>query len=254
VAADSNYYYVTDIGKNLEPVAKDGDGKVWKISKNGDSIDSTFITGLNAPKGTGVVNGILYFTDVDKVLGYDLASSEKVFEIDLSSTGALFLNDISVKDNSTLFVSATDINKLYEVNIKEPGFTEIHVEGDLTGPNGLCFDRTNNRLYFNGFGTNNQPNGIVGYVDLNSGNKVVKISERKGFMDGLALLDENTVLYTDWVSFEKEGLLIKLDITTASETVVNEEKIAGPADFLLEGNSVIMPEMVFGNIIKFNLK
>lgn len=55
VATDGRYYYVADIGKQLEPSQKDGDGKIYKIPISGDFADSLFSKEvLNSPKGLAV--------------------------------------------------------------------------------------------------------------------------------------------------------------------------------------------------------
>src|SRR5687767_11603078 len=59
--ADDQMLYVTDIGRELKPMEKDGDGKIWRLTKDGKFIDNDFFKGnLNSPKGSALFNHLLY--------------------------------------------------------------------------------------------------------------------------------------------------------------------------------------------------
>jgi hypothetical protein len=257
VAEDAEYYYVSDLGKELNPVGKDGDGIIWKISKSGAAGDSVFARGLNAPKGTVILNGILYTADVDKVSAFVIYSGEKKFDIDLSATKTEFLNDITVKDDSTLFVSATDINKIYIIHLADkPSYEELVLDEILHGPNGLFYHKTRNRLYAACFGSNNQPNGEAGFIEMSRDLKTfTKISDRQGLYDGLAVSDNNTILLSDWVAFEKKGMILKVSADNKKTDSLNQPPIGGPADFMLnEKNEIILPAMLDSCLLKISLE
>src|SRR5687768_2744216 len=92
VTSDGKFLYVTNVGKTFEPTAKDGDGFISKVSLDGKTI-TRFITDakLNAPKGIGIVRGVLYVTDIDRIVGIQLHTGTKVVDINLSVTGASFV-------------------------------------------------------------------------------------------------------------------------------------------------------------------
>jgi outer membrane protein assembly factor BamB len=105
IISDGEFFYATNIGEALSPMTKDGDGSIYKLSLDGKLIEQRFNKSpLNAPKGTAIVNGVLYVADIDRVVGVDIRTGEQVKEIDLAAFGTSFLNDISVKDETTLFV------------------------------------------------------------------------------------------------------------------------------------------------------
>ncbi|HEY8917380.1 MAG TPA: hypothetical protein VIM87_13100, partial [Chitinophaga sp.] len=59
--ADGHFLYATNIGKAMEPTAKDGDGFISKLSLDGKMITPSITTEkLNAPKGTAIIKGVLY--------------------------------------------------------------------------------------------------------------------------------------------------------------------------------------------------
>ena len=62
----------------------DGRGGVAKLSSDGKRMDSTWITGLNAPKGLGIYGNRLYVADITEVVVIDLQNGkiEKKIAID----------------------------------------------------------------------------------------------------------------------------------------------------------------------------
>jgi len=253
VASDGKYIYAADIGKELNPTAKDGDGKIIKLDLQGKIIDSTFSKeALNAPKGITIANGILFTADVDRLIALDIKSGKKLYEISFAD-GISFLNDITVVDKTTLYISATDKSKIYKVNLTAKTYSELITDKTISGTNGLFFDKKSNRLYVNGMGSDNKPNGIVGYVDL-SNNKFTQLATIEGLFDGIWL--NNNMLYTsNWVAFEKKGIIQTVDLKTNQVSEIKlKEPIAGPADFTILKNQIVIPEMMTGTIQFINLK
>ena len=61
LAIEGRYIYAADIGKELNPTAKDGDGKILKLDIEGKKLDAAFVKEtLNAPKGLAIDKEILY--------------------------------------------------------------------------------------------------------------------------------------------------------------------------------------------------
>jgi len=253
VASDGKYIYAADIGKELNPTARDGDGKIFKLDLKGNIIDSTFSKEiLNAPKGITISNGILFAADIYRLVALDVKTGAKLYEINFAD-GISFLNDITIVDKNTVYISATDKSKIYKVNLVTKTYSELVIDKTISSTNGLYFDKKSNRLYANGMGSDNKPNGIVGYVDL-SNNKFTQLAIIEGLFDGIYLQGDK--LYTsNWVAFEKKGIIQIIDIKTnqVSEVKLNEP-IAGPADFTILNNQIIVPEMMTGTIQFINLK
>src|SRR6185295_3143929 len=118
VISDGKFLYVTNLGKGGNPTAKDGDGSISKLSLDGKMITPSITTEkLNAPKGTAIIKDVLYVVDIDHIVGIQLSTGKKAADIDASANGTAFLNDLTVKDDNTLFASATDVGKVFEVNL-----------------------------------------------------------------------------------------------------------------------------------------
>lgn len=252
VASDGKYIYAADIGKELNPTQKDGDGKIIKLDLKGIIIDSTFSKEkLDAPKGLAISNNILFIADVDRLIALDIKTGNKLYEIAFTD-GVSFLNDIAVVDKTKLYISATDKEKIYQVNLLSKSYSELIIDKPLKGINGLFFDKKTNRLYVNGMGFDNKPNGIVGFVNL-SNNKFTQLTSVEGLFDGIWLKDGKLYI-SNWVAFEKKGIIQIIDIKTNKVSQLNlKEFIAGPADFTIIKNQIVIPEMITGTIQFINL-
>jgi hypothetical protein len=232
IATDGTSYYISNVGKELLPSEKDGDGFIMKMDAEGTVLEEQFIAGLDAPKGMGIINDMLYVADVDKVKAFELSTGAAGQVIDFSSKGTQFLNDISIKSNTELFVSATDINKIFLVNLTSGEFTEIITEPNVQKPNGLAFDKATNNLYVTTFPSD--PTGVVGVVEMRGKSNAFKIltpTTYTGLLDGIAVLGDK-IFFSDW----NRGALLVLDPATAKVGgfPMPVQQIKGPADFLLD--------------------
>jgi outer membrane protein assembly factor BamB len=251
INSDGKFLYVTNIGKALEPTGKDGDGYISKLSLDGKMITPSITTEkLNAPKGTVVVKGVLYVADIDRIVGIHLQTGKKVADIDLTSTGALFLNDLTAKDDGALFVSATDKGKVYEVNIKSGAVKEV---ADVKGANGIYYDKATNRLYTCSFNFENMQGGEIGVISWKDKTPAYeKIGDVQGAFDGLALLDDHTLIVSDWGALDHPaGFVEKIDLNTKKATKPDWPVIAGPADFYFDakGKRLVIPALVGGKVL-----
>jgi hypothetical protein len=248
--SDGKYIYVSNVGEKLEPITKDKDGYISKLDIDGNVIDKFFVPkgkDLNAPKGMGIIGNILYVVDIDRVVGFNKKSGNKVF--DLTINGSFFLNDITVYDNKGIYVSDTATSKIYKVNIKTGQYEELNIDYNFYGLNGLYYDKRSKKLYLVSMGAETNPESVAGYIDKN--NNFTKLEGVSGLFDGVSLLNNNILLISDWVAFEKKGIIIKYDLKKNKKEELLIDKIAGPADFYYDNknNIIIIPEMMLGNII-----
>lgn len=245
VVSDGTYLYVADIGKELKPTDKDGDGKIMKLDKDGNAVNPYYVREpLNAPKGLAIEGTFLFATDIDKVLAFDLYTGEKLYEINMSSVSS-FLNDIAVLDKTTLYVSATDTSKLFKVNLTDKTFTEVPTEKTIPGINGLYVDKETSRLYVNGFGTDGAGNGIAGYINLKD-NKFTQITPVEGLYDGIQVYD-GVLYFSNWMSIDKKGIIAVMTLLDNKVSSLKlAEPISGPADFIVFKNKLVVPSMMDG--------
>lgn len=247
VASDGKYIYAADIGKELNPTAKDGDGRIYRLDQSGRVIDSAFTKeAFNAPKGITIANGILFVADIDRLVALDLNTGRKLYDITFTNAVS-FLNDITVFDEHSLFISATDKSMIFKVDLASKSYTELPTGKTIAGVNGLFYDKGSNRLYVNGFGSDNKPNGIVGYVNLTN-HEFTQLGNIEGYYDGI-WLKGNMLYVSNWVGFEKKGIIQTIDVASRKVSELKlSEPITGPADFTITDTTLIVPEMMTGEI------
>jgi len=260
MTADGNRVFISNLGEKLEPSAKDGDGYITEVSPAGAIISKKFLPKngrLNGPKGMAIIGNVLYVTDIDRVVGFDVNTREQVFEMDFSTEKTIFLNDLAVYDDKTLFVSASDIGKIFKLTLSpKPSYSLV--EEGIAGANGLFFDKEANKLYVVAFGEGGKFNGALGVILFNGEKpKHVKLSADGGALDGVALLPGGWLLYSDWVAFDKPGMLLVYDLNTGlfSEYKLSQP-VRGPADFYYDTqrNMLWVPKMLEGTVLVEEMK
>lgn len=126
----NNILYVANIdGK--EPWGKDGKGSVGKVGTDGKIIAAEWVTGLNAPKGMGLLNNKLYVADIDRVVVIDINKGSVVQTIPVA--GSEGLNDITIDKKGIVYVSDSKTKKVHRI---DNGTATTWLE-KLEGPNGV---------------------------------------------------------------------------------------------------------------------
>lgn len=145
--AAADRYLVSNI--NGKPLDVDNNGYIMVLSPEGTVVQEKFIAGgvknvkLNAPKGMGISQGILYVTDITVVRKFDAKTGAPKGEIPVP--GATFLNDITVGADGKVYVSDSDrsvvgqepagSDAVYVIEKDKP--RAIAKGTELGGPNGL---------------------------------------------------------------------------------------------------------------------
>ncbi|MEM1270938.1 MAG: ATP-binding protein [Bacteroidota bacterium] len=126
---ETNLIYTTNIDGHF--MDKDGQGSISTVTTDGQIQDARWITGLNAPTGTGIWEGHLFVTDLDAIVEIDIAAGAVVQRHAIE--GAVALNDLAIDDEGTVFASDTGGNTIYALR---DGTIEAVASGIET-PNGL---------------------------------------------------------------------------------------------------------------------
>lgn len=256
--ADNDYIYISNVGKEFKPLDKDSDGFISKVDKaTGKVVDLNFLPKndtLHSPKGMAIIKNILYVTDIDRIVGFDLNTQETVFELDFSEENTVLLNDLSVKDYSTLFVSAMDIGKVFEVDLKSNSYKAILA---IPKPNGLCWSEANKTLFIGQFGRDNNSNGDkgdIGKLVFNADTSVFEtITTHQGNIDGVTLIND-TLYFTDWLSKNGKGSLHYIALTSPNQVhEAADLNIDGPGDFHYDASTETfwLPKMRENKVIYF---
>ena len=255
VAQYGGYYYLSNSGKNFGSAIKDGDGYISRIKSDGSQEEVTmkYITGLNNPRGICTVQGVLYVCDVDRLVGFDLKSKKKVSELSFAKENVTQLTSIESISNNIVYVSATDIHTIFEVNLSSKKYSKW---AETAAPTGLLIN--NNQMYVCSMGTDSLGNGKLGVIDMKA-KKYTQLTDDEGYFWGLAL-NGKRLYYSDWmlannISYTKRGVIKYIDLDTQSAGQVPlTSKIGGPADFVYDARNdifiipAVLEGVVFGCI------
>jgi DNA-binding beta-propeller fold protein YncE len=238
------FYYLSNSGMNFGLPVEDGDGYISRIKSDGSQDEPTqrYITGLNNPRGIYAINGTLYVCDINRLVGFDLISRKKVFEVSFAKEKVTQLTCIVSANDKTVYLSATDINTIFEVDLSTKKYKKWI---ETPSPAGLLINK--NQMYVCSMGTDSLPNGKLGVIDMKS-KKYSRLSDDEGYFYGMAL-NGKRLYYSDWVEFAKRGVIkwIDIDKKTAGQ-VKFTSKIGGPADFVYdERNDIFLIPAVLEN-------
>lgn len=257
VVAVGKDVFVSNLGVKLEPMEKDGDGFISRLDREGNVKALKWAEKLHGPKGMIAVDGILYVADIDRVVGFHIGNGKQVFELDLAASGSRFLNAFARYDSRRLLLSATDIGKVFVIDLKARKFSELAFDIPPRGPNGMKL--AGNRLILVEWGTDGQPNGTIKTYRLEG--MSAKLDKQfspspAGYFDGIVGIGANRWLVSNWVRFEPAGLLQVLDTQTGQISVANEKiPLAGPADIFLDDQGKLwVPGMMEGKVYRMTLR
>ena len=165
---DRDVIYVSSIGGN--PGAKDNAGFISRVRPDGTMDSLHFIQGgrggvtLHAPKGMALVGDTLWVADIDVMRAFDTGTGAPVAEVDLSSQGAVFLNDVVVGPDGSVYVTDSGLrfdpdsvrhpgpDRIFRINPRRS--VQVAAEGAmLDTPNGIAWDAARSRFLVGGLRT-----------------------------------------------------------------------------------------------------
>ena len=246
-------YLVSNIGEKLD-AELDGDGFIAMVDSKGNVIErNVFIKSkiqLNAPKGMALVDEMLYVSDIQRIVGYNLKDRKTSIIIDLSSE-ALFLNDIAAQDEETLLVTDTFKNTVFKVSLSTQSIEQIYSE--IGGANGVAVE--DGDVYIVGTGENLNAQGQL--FQINNSGVVKNIPNSPiGILDGVQKISDDKLLVTDWVDLKGgEGKFYLYDTEIGTYEVSSVKKVS-PADFFYDetNNKVLVPQTLRNRILVYDLE
>lgn len=165
------------------PWGEDGKGGVATISADGKNYDPSFITGLNAPKGMGIIGNKLYVADMAQVVVINI--NKKIIEQKITIEGAERLNDLTV-GKDVVYVSDSKLGKIWQLKNNKPSL----YHQNISGANGLKFLK--NELYYA------QGKQLM-KIDKNK--KISKVAEVSQGIDGIEQLTNGYFILTSWPGY-----------------------------------------------------
>lgn len=257
VVVSGDDVFVSNVGVKLDPFAKDGDGFITRLDRQGNIKALKWADRLDAPKGMIAVNGVLYVADIDRVVGFRQRDGKRVFELDLAASGAKFLNAFARYDDRRLLLSSTDLGKVFVIDLPRASYGELAFDIPPNGPNGL--KKLGSRLMVVEWGRDDQANGKIRSYVLEGFSARLENTwspEPAGFFDGVVSLGANRWLISNWVKFEPVGVLQMLDTRSGKLAIVNDKSpVAGPADMVLDDQGKLwVPGMMEGKVYRMGIR
>ena len=220
---DQAVWFVSNVNGGTE---RDNNGYISRVSGEGKLLNRRFIAGgekgvtLHGPKGMVIAGDTLWMTDLDAVRGFHRRTGAPIATVDLAPLGALFLNDITIGRDGSLYLTDTGVRFDSAGQRRHPGPDRIfRIQGRnasialesaaLGQPNGITYDTRARRFLL-------AP--IVGDSALQEwspgqhGLRAVAIGP--GRYDGIEVTPDGTVLVSAWndstVNAVRDGRLVPL--------------------------------------------
>jgi DNA-binding beta-propeller fold protein YncE len=167
-----------------DPWGVDGKGGIARMSATGANYDSLWFTGLNAPKGLGVYRNKIYAADISEVVVVDVPTAKLIRKIPVE--GASGLNDITVSDGGTVYVSDSKTGRIWKITDDKPS---LYLE-NITGANGL--KAIKDELYF--------AKGSA-FMKADGKKQITQIADVGQDIDGIEPIGNGDFLVTSWSGY-----------------------------------------------------
>lgn len=239
--------YVSNIAGAI--MQKDGNGFIAKLKPDGTLIARQWIKGLNAPTGMALHDRTLYVVDVDELIEINVASGEIVKRY--PAKGAIFLNDVAVGEDGTVYASDTPMNTIWR--LKDGSFEPWFANDVLNGPNGLLVQ--GEKLIVASFGKlpgDGQKQELGGLLAVDLEKQAVSTignNDKLGNLDGLQALQPGVYLVTDWAA----GGLYRIDAKGKFERLIKLGKGSADLIYLPDQKMALIPIMLSNSLVAYTL-
>jgi sugar lactone lactonase YvrE len=243
----TNVFYVSNI--NGAVMQKDGNGFITRIKPDGTILERSWVKGLNAPTGLALRDRTLYVADVDELVEINAASGNVA--IRHKAKGAIFLNDVAIAEDGTVYASDTPMNTIWR--LKDGTFEPWLANDDLNGPNGLIVQ--GDKLIVASFGRmpgEGQKQELAGLLAVNLEDQTIEPlgkGEPVGNLDGLEPLEAGVYLVTDWAS----GALYRIDSKGKVDLLIDLNQGSADLTFFPQTKTVLIPMMLDNTLAAYRL-
>jgi len=262
--AVSGYSWSVDL-QNPESIAFDSAGNRYFISNfgSGDIIQidfkgnrTIFKTGLSKSLGMILREDILYVvTSLNSVRGFTISDGKTVF--DLIVKEAIFLNDITADDAGFLYVTDSNNKSIYKIDINKKSYSLL-VHTNLDNPNGIIYDKRNNRLVVCYF----REMAVIDEIKLDNPKISTLVSSNLENLDGITQDELGNFYISSWgkgsfkEGFSKHGTIYKYDNSFKNTPEIVLTGLHGPADiyFNAHKNELAIPLFLDNEVVVNSIK
>lgn len=233
--AKSKVIYVSNI--DGQPWEEDNKGSIGKLSLDGKVINAKWVTGLNAPKGLGIIRGKLYVADNVRLVEIDIKSGKILHKYDVKDCQGL--NDVATTADGSVYF--TD-SKKGVVHLLKNGIVTTVVEG-LGGSNGVFYE--NDRLLLGTWADSS----LTAY-QFNA-KKTNIFAKNLPQPDGVEAIGDGSYLVSTW-----SGLIHHVDKNGKVELLLDTKKdkiSAADIDFVQDKNLLLVPTFFRNTVVAYRL-
>lgn len=231
--------YVSNVNGN--PSEKDGNGFISTIKSDGNIDKLEWVTGLNAPKGMGLIGNLLYVSDIDEIVEIDVLNRKILQRYPVP--GSKFLNDITCDEAERVFVSDMQDQKIY---VLYDGKVSLWLaDPRLEGVNGLLTWDAWDEDAFAGV-----KNAILRIYD--DGRSVEEWISETGSIDGLVTDGKGNFLFSDWAGRVYRAAPQEKPVKLLDTTPVKIN--AADIDFILNKDILLVPTFFDNRVVAYKVK
>lgn len=219
------------------PDEADGIGFISKVDLDGKITDVNWISGLDAPKGLGIVGDKLYVTDLTNLVEIDIEAGKVSKTIPVE--GSVFLNDITTSADGKVYISDSNGGNFF---VYENGTVTQLMEG-LAGPNGLLSDGDTFLMAL-------WDEKTLNTVDLAT-NEITKRTEGIENPDGIEAVGDGSYLVSSW-----QGMIHLVNADWSKTLLLDtsgEEIGAADIEYIQEKNLLLVPTFYKNGLVAYEL-
>lgn len=225
--------FVSNVNQN--PWEKDGNGFISVLTPNGKVKSAEWVTGLNGPKGLGILDGKLYVADIDQLVEIDIAQGKIVERY--PAKGVSSLNDVDVSDDGTVYVSDSNTGKI--LALKDGQFNVWYDGSEMGRINGLYVQ--GDKLYV---GSDN-----LYQIDRKT-KQIIDIKPHCGGIDGLGKDNNGNFVFSNWPGriFYLQGEKMTKMLDTATKKINSAD-----VTFAKKLNLLLVPTFFDNQIVAYKI-
>ena len=241
-----NILYVSNIVG--EPAAEDGEGYISRVSPEGEMVEEQWVTGLDAPKGLALADGVLYVSDLDDLVAIDVESGSIIQRY--PAEGAEFLNDVAVGPEGHVFVTDSRASAVYR--LADDALHQWIKDDRVAMPNGI-FATPEHLIIAAGDASAEEPGSARYLKTIEYGNRdsvsPFHGTEVLGGIDAVEPDERGGIFLSDWAG----GTVSYLTPEGEHMTLETLEKGTADLTYVAETDMVYLPVMLPGRLIAYRV-
>lgn len=193
-------------------------GDIVQIDSNGHQ--SYFVQNASAIQGLEIAGNVVYVGAGQMVRGFDLETGQMVMDVHVNDVSNL--NDVTADTSGNLYVSDVYGTKIIKIIISTGVFSVFVNANGIIQPNGIFYDKPNNRLLVCSF----RANSPIQAVSLSDSTVSTVVNTNISLCDGITKDRYGNCYVTSWTTKS----IYRFDSLFSASPVMIYSSSCGPAD------------------------